>query len=220
MSLGHGPSISRNGLTLYLDAANKKSYPGTGTTWYDISGNNRNFTLTNGPAYNTANSGYITFDGVDDTSTVAGNPRLASSAISISAWVRCSAHGTGGYTIIRNNWIGNGWILYVTATRWSFGIGQSTVAYQAQEPTNNSTSWTHLYGVYDGTNVLLYVNGVLGSITSSVTLAGILANTSTIIGNGANVGVLDIGSIMVNSTAISELDVKRYFEATRGRYGI
>ena len=66
MSLGHGASIVRNGLVLYLDAANPKSYPGSGTTWKDLSGNGNNGTLVNGPTFNSANGGSIVFDGTND----------------------------------------------------------------------------------------------------------------------------------------------------------
>jgi hypothetical protein len=55
---------------LYLDAANTKSYPGSGTTWFDISGNNRNFTLTNGPTFQTAGGGSFKFDGTNDYATL------------------------------------------------------------------------------------------------------------------------------------------------------
>ena len=51
--------------TLYLDAANKKSYPGTGTTWSDLAGSN-NGTLTNGPTFDSGNGGSMDFDGTDD----------------------------------------------------------------------------------------------------------------------------------------------------------
>jgi hypothetical protein len=61
-----GPSISTDGLVLALDAANSKSYPGSGTTWTDLSGNGNNGTLTNGPTFNSANGGSIVFDGVND----------------------------------------------------------------------------------------------------------------------------------------------------------
>jgi hypothetical protein len=44
MGFYRGPNIVTNGLVLALDAANPKSYPGTGTTWFDLSGNGRNFT--------------------------------------------------------------------------------------------------------------------------------------------------------------------------------
>jgi hypothetical protein len=66
MSLSHSPSIVTNGLVFCLDAANSKSYPGTGTDWTDLSGNQINGILTNGPAYNSSNGGSIVFDGIND----------------------------------------------------------------------------------------------------------------------------------------------------------
>jgi hypothetical protein len=60
------PGIIRNGLVLYLDAANPKSYPGSGTTWFDLSGNGNDFTLYNGVSYNSTNGGYLIFDGTND----------------------------------------------------------------------------------------------------------------------------------------------------------
>jgi len=66
MSVRGGPDIVENGLVLYLDAANRRSYPGSGTTWFDLSGNGNNGTLTNGPTFDSANGGSISFDGVND----------------------------------------------------------------------------------------------------------------------------------------------------------
>ena len=58
-----GNNIQTEGLIAYWDAAYKKSYPGSGTTWYDLSGNNNNITMTNA----TWNSGgYWLFDGIED----------------------------------------------------------------------------------------------------------------------------------------------------------
>jgi hypothetical protein len=53
--------ISKAGLVLHLDASSLESYPGTGTTWYDISGNGRNYTFGSGITWNAA--GYFTNDG-------------------------------------------------------------------------------------------------------------------------------------------------------------
>jgi hypothetical protein len=66
MGLAHSPSIITQNLVLCLDAANPKSYPTTGTTWTDLSGNGNNGTLVNGVGYNTANGGALVFDGADD----------------------------------------------------------------------------------------------------------------------------------------------------------
>ncbi len=63
MAFIHSPKLVTSGLVLCLDAANKLSYPGSGTSWYDLSGNNYNGTLTNGPTFNNGNGGSIVFDG-------------------------------------------------------------------------------------------------------------------------------------------------------------
>jgi hypothetical protein len=57
MGLGHSPSIVRDGLVFYLDAANSKSYPGSGTTWFDLSGQSNNFSWSSpAPNFNTYNN--------------------------------------------------------------------------------------------------------------------------------------------------------------------
>ena len=71
MALAHSPKIITDGLVLCLDAGNTKSYPGSGTTWTDLSGNGNNGTLTNmdGANLDSANGGSFTFDG-----TIIKNP--------------------------------------------------------------------------------------------------------------------------------------------------
>tara|TARA_R110000772_G_scaffold8438_1_gene27896 strand:- start:2949 stop:3620 length:672 start_codon:yes stop_codon:yes gene_type:complete len=59
-----GPDIITDGLVFLVDAASARSYPGSGNTWYDLSGNGDNGTLTNGPTFNSIGS--IDFDGTDD----------------------------------------------------------------------------------------------------------------------------------------------------------
>ena len=58
--------IVTDGLVLALDAGNHRSYPGSGTTWTDLSGEGNNGTLTNGPVFDSGNLGSIDFDGIDD----------------------------------------------------------------------------------------------------------------------------------------------------------
>ena len=62
----YGPRTITNGLVLALDAADKNSYVGSGTSWKDLSGNNYTGTLTNGPTFNGSNGGSISFDSTDD----------------------------------------------------------------------------------------------------------------------------------------------------------
>jgi hypothetical protein len=71
-----GANIVTDNLVLWLDAANRSSYPGSGTTWRDMSGNNNNGTLTNGPTFSSTNQGSILLDGVDDLINFGNNSTL------------------------------------------------------------------------------------------------------------------------------------------------
>jgi uncharacterized delta-60 repeat protein len=66
MAFNRGPVIVKEGLVLYIDAANPRSYTGTGSIWSDLSGNNNNGTLTNGPTFSSDKNGAISFDGIND----------------------------------------------------------------------------------------------------------------------------------------------------------
>jgi hypothetical protein len=81
-----GPNIVKNGLVLWLDAANTKSYPGSGTTWTDMSGNNNSGSLVNGPSYNNQFLGSVSFDGADDYMTIA-NITNSTSGFTWDFWI-------------------------------------------------------------------------------------------------------------------------------------
>jgi hypothetical protein len=88
MALAHSPKIVTDGLVLCLDAGNPKSYPGSGTTWTDLSGNGNNGTLVNGVGYNSGNGGSLVFDGVNDRVTInaSSHTNLSSGNFTISSW--------------------------------------------------------------------------------------------------------------------------------------
>ena len=77
MALNYGPRLVTDGLVLALDAADINSYPGTGSTWFDLSGNNNHVTAVNGPDW--ISSGYFShtsnsyFSGVGGQSIPIGN---------------------------------------------------------------------------------------------------------------------------------------------------
>ena len=77
--------IVTDGLVLCLDVANTKSYSGSGTTWTDTIGGNVG-TLTNGPTFNSANGGYIAFDGTDDYTSFSSYSQPAYSTSTSFTW--------------------------------------------------------------------------------------------------------------------------------------
>ena len=92
-------SIISSGLVLHLDAGNASSYPGSGTTWTDLSGNGYNGTLTNGPTYSSSNGGSIVFDGTDDVATLGNILNIGLNSWTLSCWVKFN-NGTGLQGII------------------------------------------------------------------------------------------------------------------------
>ena len=74
MGSSAGPNIIDDGLIFCVDAKNTKSYPGSGTTWSDLSRSGNHGTLTNSPTFNS--TGYFDFDGTNDQVTMGTNPFL------------------------------------------------------------------------------------------------------------------------------------------------
>ena len=102
--------ISNNGLVLAWDVADRNSYPGSGTTIYDVSRNGNNGTLTNGVGYSITSTGpVLTFDGVDDYVT-STTPNLASTNYTVIGAARYSG-ATRGRIInsANNNWLLGHW---------------------------------------------------------------------------------------------------------------
>ena len=88
MGISGGPDLIQDGLVLCLDASDKNSYPGSGTTWFDVVGTN-NGTLTNGPTFST--SGAIVFDGADDYINWTTDILSSLTSISYDVWVKFSS---------------------------------------------------------------------------------------------------------------------------------
>ena len=86
MSYNTGAKVVTSGLVLCLDAGNGKSFVSGSSTWFDLSRNGNNGTLTNGPTYNTASGGSIVFDGIDDHIYLGDVLDLGTSDLTINVW--------------------------------------------------------------------------------------------------------------------------------------
>ena len=128
MGTSYNPRIVTDGLVLCFDAANARSYPGTGTTWTDLKGGN-NATLVNGPTFDSNNNGYIVFDGSNDYINFHA-PNLNSTAtvelftILPSTYSNKMIFGWSRYDV----WCRNGGMGYNTANSDLYGISNSSVS--------------------------------------------------------------------------------------------
>jgi hypothetical protein len=174
-------NITTNGLVLFLDAANPKSYVSGSTTWNDLSIGGNNGTLTNGPTYSSANAGSIVFDGVDDYVTGIGTTSTFSfiqntGVFTINAWVKPNVLGTAMYFIGNNDGTTGAKGLYLgyngTSGRlWLFmtsGVsGQPILSYVSSNNFFTNNDWIHVVCVGNGTNSQFYKNGVIFGSSSS-----------------------------------------------------
>jgi len=221
-----GNQIIRDGLVLWLDASN---YPGSGTTWTDISGRNNNGTLTNGPTYSSNNSGSFVFDGVNDyvASSIAAS--VWQSNFTASFWVNFARLNTTGdspadNTILQHGSPSTNSGLHLTQrnTRIWFGSYANDLSGTQTLTTN---IWYHVTYSVNNTTFFkqIYLNGILdASGTGSGAYIG--AGTNTRIGGV----VLNFGSYFsgrISNTSIynrvlSATEISQNFNALRGRYGI
>jgi hypothetical protein len=223
MSLGHGTSIVRSNLFLHLDAANIKSYPGSGTTWFDLSGNANHGTIVNSPTYNGAS---FTFNNASSHSVnipYKSQWRLIGSN-SISYWSDGSNSSQVAVGYQKGSWEG-------------YTVGPTAVAYSAIAGGNdngaaalskNAGEWCLFTWVVNrSTNLYtLYKNGTLVS-TASIThpdLSSVFTNGVLSIGSSAGVAgrfyTGSISNVMFYTKALSTAEVGQNFDALRGRYGI
>jgi hypothetical protein len=160
-SLG-GPNIITNGLVLSLDAANNKSYPGSGTTWSDLSGNNNNGTLTNGPTFNSQNGGNIVFDGVDDWVTISPGSNFAydTGDFTLEAWVKPNFTAPDGVIYAQTVSGTNYFICGITTSSPYFIATSSGAGTVLLGPSYTYGNWTHV--------VFSRISGVIYSYTNAI----------------------------------------------------
>jgi hypothetical protein len=140
MAFFHSPNIVTNGLVLAWDAANPKSYPGSGTAIYDLSGNGNNGTLYNGVGFSTNYKGVLTFDGTNDY--IYSGINMASTNYTVIGASRYVGSPRGRVIAGGNNWLlGNwgdgsnghyaeGWVHYPTVSdnNWRIQAGTGNIA--------------------------------------------------------------------------------------------
>ena len=219
MGLGHSPSIVLNGLVLALDAGNPKSYPGSGTTWTDLSGRCNTGTLTNGPTYSSANGGSIVFDGTND---YVNAPLTKSATCTFSCWARTTTLSAAGPMLFNAGPNGIGPDLYFNSgiISWNTWDGNSNPL-SATTPASVTDGNYHYYVVVNdaSSNTKLYYDGVLLGTAAYRTAAN---NTNLTIGGTTDTYMWNgnISNFSIHNRALSAPEVSQNFNALRGRYGI
>lgn len=234
MAFHHSPKIVTNGLVLCLDAANRKSYSGTGTVWRDLAEGNSG-TLTNAPIFNSANGGSIVFDGLDDYVVSQDYTFINNgiSNISMFAWVYPKAYGGGVVTY--GQWADQEYATglgirsegYIT---WMInGVPNDPYGLDVNYTTNFIVPlniWSFIGFIRTTTNLTICYNDSSVTFTPSQPGGGIITPNRFIIGSGNQNASRSkylngyISYVTVYKKSLSKDEVLQNYNATKGRFNL
>jgi hypothetical protein len=235
MAFGNGPRIVTNGLTLCLDASDRNSYPGSGTTWFDVSGNNNHGALKSAGQW--SNSGWMTYSGnatdVETTvATVEINTDL-SQGNTVEQWIYGAAtDGNGNMPFV--------WLDYNLDLWWysnSFGINNGASLIYGIGGANSIllNNWVHVVAYFpynwssSYTNAKLWINGALqtmGIRQGSLVNKTLPSSLTVGIGGGYTSGANDfnwngrISQTRIYTRELSAQEVLQNYDATKSRFNL
>ena len=237
MAFGNGPRIVNNGLVLCLDASDRNSYPGSGTTWFDVSGKNNNSSLNNGPTYSSDNNGTIVLDGTNDIIYAPSCNDLGGlQNQTFEIWVKSPGLGPGKYVggLICPDY---GQISYIGADgNITYYIYNTDAGYPGTYTLSIGTSgvncfdnqWHHVVCTRQelGTGEI-YVDGQLRASsgnTGTWSGATIWSSMATSIGNNPNDVYYNllgsIGMARIYKKYFTQGDVLQNYNATKSRFNL
>lgn len=238
MTIAAGPRVSSTGLTLSLDPGNTRSYPGSGTTFTDLSGLANHATLsTSAPTYSSDQGGYLSFNGTSNYGYIPYTASLApTSAESACVWAYVAdwANTTASVRFVSKT-EGGGFNLGLNDTGATINYSRHlSGSYRVATYSRSSISggWHYIVGTCDGRYTKLYLDGVLvstvdagssGSLTYAVNNNFVIAAEAA---GGATNSITGsflagrLGAIQMYNVALTDVQIENNFNATRSRYGI
>jgi hypothetical protein len=230
MATSYGnPPIVTDGLVLCLDAANSLSYPGSGTSWNDLSGQGNSGTLINGPTFNPSNGGSIVFDGTNDYASCGNPPELQINQGTISAWTKSSNPGSSFRGIIVKQY-NYGLFFFdgiLVTYDWAVFQTRNTLVNIADGRWKNVAMSFTLNTGSPSNNAVIYINGI-----------PVLTTTLNYNNNGTEVQIAsggfqppdntmviqqlngNVSNVSIYNRALSASEVLQNYEATKTRFGL
>ena len=226
MAVYGGPDMTTDGLVLHLDAANEKSYSGSGTTWYDLSNNSNNGTLINGTNYSSNNNGYFIFDGVDDWISI-NEPLIT---LSPNIWTVCfwinpnnqysrfltpNSNGIDQFLEYDNS----NQRINVTITQSADVNGRVRYGTANTVPIN---LWSYFCLSINNLNIKIFANSILTNEYDESISIGNWSGIWRLGQRGNNTGWYsgNFANIMVFNRELSLQEIKKNYNALKGRYNL
>ena len=220
MGIDYNSIVVTDGLQVYLDAANARSYSGSGNSIYDLSGTGNTSALVNGPTYNSSNLGSIVLDGTNDYINVNSLANiLPYTSYTKTAYFYVTSFSTanniisGGFSGQHAFWLQASNKLYAGHNgAWTTVTGNTTLSlntwYFGAVTYSNTSGWK------------LYLNGREdGTSADTTTFTG---NQEIVIGaySTGNNFTGRISYVQVYNRALTATEILQNYNATKRRYGL
>jgi hypothetical protein len=222
MGVAYNPRIVTNGLVLALDAGNAKSYPGSGTTWTDLSGNGNHCVFNATPTFSNK---VFTFNGTTHYGTITNNASLNFASEQTITMILKHTYTSGRKNPWDQAYGGYGTWTHEDGNAFNYYYGDAGVN---NTPYNGFTSgstprnvWNIYTTVRNTSNVTWYINGVYSAFQSHA-FSDLTTTTERILIGAGYAGYWegDMSAVYAYTKALSANEVKANFNALRGRYGI
>lgn len=218
MGVYGGTGIIEDGLILYLDAANYKSYTSGSSLWLDLTKNKYNGSLINGPTFNSSNGGSIVVDGIDDYVSSLTLSSISFTNITIQVWIYPTNLGTGSTYITVFDTLGRNLSLWIGGQ--FYGLGGSNSSYSGNFNWQNN-KWCYLTMFKSGSTGGLIKNNYEASTSFS---AGSTFTSQLVFGSNPSTGGTPYGGrygiIQIYNRDLTSNEILRNYNATKTRYGL
>ena len=223
MGLDHSPIIVTDGLVGYWDAANPRSYSGSGNTWSDISGFGYKLLARNSPTFVSENAlSYFTLNGSNQDFYLASfGPTFTSITVNMWVWRNGTQNAYTGLVMSRGNASGFTYHGGGTALGYHWIDAVSTYTYSSGVNTANQT-WAMATLTVSPTEANWYINGLSQSTRTSSHASSAFSNLYI----GSDSGTAGryyngrISNVQIYNRALTATEIVQNYNATKKRYGL
>jgi hypothetical protein len=218
-----GVHIITDGLSLYLDAANPKSYISGSTSWNDLSRLSNNGVLVNGPTFNPDNNGSIVLDGIDDYISLSNT--ITNPIYTLDFWYKMGVNdGSYGYFASSGD---NGFAISEGGTVVGLSYGEfyyynGSVATRLGSSIPSLTEWNNVTSIIDtsSNNIKVYGNGSLISNNSISNLSTSVTNIGRYVSGNSHFLNGNLAPYKIYNRALSSTEVLQNYNTLKGRFGL
>ena len=225
LKIKNSKNIVTDGLVLNLDASDKLSYSGSGTTWTDRSENGYDGTLTNGPTFDNGNGGSIEFDGSNDYASFIVTK---TAECTFAVWAKTSETSVASlYGMLFNagaNGLGPNLFFYQSKISWNIWDGANNPF--CTTPSLVVDGKFHYYVVVcdaSAEEATLYIDGEeygTANHTTSNHQAKLTANTNLYVGGNTGNFIWNgnVSSFKMYNKVLTTSEILQNYNATKGRF--